>query len=158
LRKPESFPNTCAGYKSDAHTEQSLFATDQDKIGPAMPITLSVDRDRRVVYSALHGSISEAEFLRHQSTISSHPGFDPTYSEIVDFRGVTDVQVSPEAIQQLASMGSVFSLESQHIVIAPTGLIDKLARTYQGLAKESRPNLVIVKTPEEAYERLRGRG
>jgi hypothetical protein len=119
-----------------------------------MPITLSIDRDRRVVYSALHGSITEAEFLRHQSTISSHPGFDPAYSEIVDFRGVTDVQVSRQAIQRLASMASIFSLGSKHIVIAPTGLIDKLARMYQDLAKASRPNLLVVKTPEEAYERL----
>lgn len=73
----------------------------------------------------------------------------------MDFRGVTDVQVSTEVIQRLASLKSILNIESKHVIIAPAGLIDKLARVYQDLTTESRPNLIIVRTPEEAYESIR---
>ena len=120
-----------------------------------MPITLTIDRDRRVIYSALHGSITESEFLEHGRSIQAHPQFDPTFSEIIDFRGVTDVALSNDALEKLAKTSSIFSPESKHIIIAPAGLIAEMARLYQGLAEATRPHIAVVRTPEEAYEQLR---
>ncbi len=120
-----------------------------------MPITLTIDRDQRVVYSALHGVITESEFLEHAHTIRSHPQFDAGFSEIIDFRGVTDVSVSTAALERLASSASIFDQESRHVIIAPAGLISDLVRMYQTLAESTRPRIAIVRTPEEAYDQLR---
>jgi len=122
---------------------------------PKMPITLTIDTEKRIVYSALHGVISEAEFLVQPERIRSHSAFEPTFSEIIDLRGITDVQVSPEAIRNLATTESIFSRESKHVVISPSGLIYDFARMFQANAEHTRPNVVIVKTPEEAYDYLR---
>jgi hypothetical protein len=120
-----------------------------------MPITLTIDTDKRVVYSALHGVITEAEFLAQPQRILAHPAFDPSFSEIIDLRGITDVQVSPETIRNLAMTQSIFSRESKHALISPSGLILDFARMFQANAEQTRPDMVIVKTPAEAYEYLR---
>jgi hypothetical protein len=123
-----------------------------------MPITLTIDTEKGVVYSALHGVIGEAEFLAQPRRIQDHPAFDPSFSEIIDLRGITDVQVSPETIRQLAATESIFNRESKHVVIAPSGLIMEFARMFQQQAEQTRPHLVIVKTPAEAFEYLREQG
>ena len=120
-----------------------------------MPITLTIDSEKRIVYSALHGIIHEAEFLAQPQRIQNHPAFDPSFSEIIDLRGITDVQVPPESIRQLAATESICNRESKHVVIAPSGLIMDFARMFQLDAQQTRPHVVIVKTPAEAYEYLR---
>jgi len=55
----------------------------------------------------------------------------------------------------MAGAKSIFSSEAQHVVIAPSGLITGLARMFQVLAEQTRPNLGVVKTPAQAYEYLR---
>lgn len=120
-----------------------------------MPITLTIDTEKRIVYSALHGSISEEEFRAQPQRIQNHPAFDPSFSEIIDLRGITDVQVAPETIRDLAARESIFNRESKHVVIAPSGLIMDFARIFQAHAEQTRPHVVIVKTPGEAYDLLR---
>jgi hypothetical protein len=120
-----------------------------------MPVTLTIDVEKRLVYSAFLGDITEEEFLQHSRTIESHPKFDPTFSEIVDFRSVTDVTVSKDALQAMAGKKSIFADSAHHVVIAPSGLITGLARMFQALAEETRPNFAVVKTPAEAYAYLR---
>jgi hypothetical protein len=119
-----------------------------------MPITLTIDRERRVVYSALHGLFTEAEFMQHAEKIKSHPAFDPSFSEILDCRGITEMIVSEALLQELAVSPSIYNPESKHVVIAPKGLIEKMATKYRGLATETRPNFAVVRTSEEAYEYL----
>lgn len=127
----------------------------QSRYPPKMPITLTIDTEKRVVYSALHGVITEDEFLAQPQRILTHPAFNPAFSEIIDLRGITDVQVAPESIRKLAATESIFDRESKHVVIAPTGLILDFARMFQANAEQTRPHVVIVKTPAEAYEYLR---
>ncbi|HKN36025.1 MAG TPA: hypothetical protein VJX16_22520 [Terriglobales bacterium] len=120
-----------------------------------MPVTLTIDVEKRLVYSAFLGDVTEEEFVCHSQTIRSHPNFDPTFSEIIDFRSVTDAQISTDRLQAMAGAKSIFSSEAQHVVIAPSGLITGLARMFQVLAEQTRPNLGVVKTPAQAYEYLR---
>ncbi len=119
-----------------------------------MPITLSIDRERRVIYSALHGIITQAEFLRHAGVVKSNPQFDPSFAEILDFRGVTDFQVSEEALSRLAATPSIYNRESKHVVVVQKGPIERLAKTYQRAAADTRPNFVVVRTAEQAYRSL----
>jgi hypothetical protein len=121
-----------------------------------MPVSLTIHSDRRLVYSAFHGDVTEEEFLRHAETIKSHPNFDPSFSEIVDLRGVTELRASTETLRQMALRESVFYSDSKHVVIAAPGLVFRMARMFQNLAEETRPRLKVVKTPEEAFDYLRG--
>jgi hypothetical protein len=122
-----------------------------------MPASVTIHSDRRLVYSAFHGELTEEEFLQHAERLRQHPSFDPSYDEIVDLRGVTELHASSEAVLKLAQTESLYNRESKHVVIAAPGLLFRLARLFQGLAEETRPNLKVVKTPEEAFDYLKSR-
>lgn len=122
-----------------------------------MPITLTIDRERRVVYSALHGVIREAEFLQHVFNIKSHSQFDPSFNHIFDVRGVTDVQVSLEVLKEIATRPSIFNRASKHVVIvtALKGPMHRWAQQVKELATETRPNMLIVTSPKAAFDALK---
>jgi hypothetical protein len=119
-----------------------------------MPVTLTIHPDRALVYSSFHGDVSEEDFLCHGETIRSHPNFDPSFSEIIDLRGVTELRASTETLRRAALQESLFYRDSKHIVIAAPGLIFRLARMFQSLAQETRPKFKVVRTPEEAFDYL----
>ncbi len=122
-----------------------------------MPITLTIDREKRVVYSALHGIIRETEFLQHVSNIKSHSQFDPSFHHIFDVRGVTDVQVSLDVLKEIATRPSIFSRASKHVVIvtALKGPMHRWAQQVKELAAETRPNMLIVTSPKAAFDTLK---
>jgi hypothetical protein len=123
--------------------------------GKPMPVTLTIDVEKGLVYSAFLGNVTEEEFVQHSQTIRSHPNFDPTFSEIIDFRSVTDVNISNDTLQAMAGGKSIFADQAHHVVIAPSGLIADLAKMFQVMAEQTRPNFAVVRTPAEAYEYLR---
>jgi hypothetical protein len=120
-----------------------------------MPITLTIDREKRVVYSALHGVIREDEFLQHINNIKSHPHFDAAFSDIYDLRGVTDVKASIGVLERIAQRPSVFNRDTKHVIIALKGLMYEWAEKIKELSSETRPNMTIVTSPEQAYEVIR---
>ena len=121
-----------------------------------MPSTLTIHPERRLVYTAFYGELREDEFMQHAETIRTHPRFDPSYNEVVDLRGVTELHASTDMVLKLAQRESLFYRESKHVVIALPGLVFRLAKLFQGIAEETRPNLKVVRTPEEAFDYLIG--
>jgi len=118
-----------------------------------MPVSLQVDRARRMVTSTFYGQVTNEEFMRQASLIQSHPDSDPHFSEIIDFTGVTTTNLSTETIWAAATT-SIFDPSAKHVVIAPEDFAFGLARMFQALAEDSRPNLAVVRSPSEAYRLL----
>jgi hypothetical protein len=117
-----------------------------------MGVLLKIFPDQRLVYSEFYDEVTDGEILQHGRAIKSDPRFDPSFSEIVDFTRVTEVNVSENTLKQLASAKSVFSPDSKHAVIAPIAPVYELARIYQGKA-DSRI-LAVVLTREQACKFL----
>lgn len=128
---------------------------------PHMPVVLKIDARRKVVYSAFYGKIDDAEVAGHRSAISSDPDFNPRFNEIIDFTAVTDASLSESTLAAMAKNPSLFHEEVLHIVVAPADLLFQLASKYKGLARFSRPNVMVVRSRDEAYqlltERVKGR-
>ncbi|MGI9104031.1 MAG: hypothetical protein ACR2IF_16440 [Terriglobales bacterium] len=119
-----------------------------------MPAVIKIDRQRRLVCSTFYGELTDQELLRHHTALTADPLFDPTFSEIADFSAVTKVAVSEIALQSLAKRQSLYREAVIHVVVAPQEIAFQLAGKYQSMAQETRPNLVVVQTLEEAYQRL----
>ena len=119
-----------------------------------MPVVLKVDRQRRVVYSTFYGKITDAELLRHGNAIASDPDFNPRFSEIVDFTGVTNAAISESTLAAMAANPSIFSNSVLHIVVAPDDSLFELVTRFKNFAQSSRPNLFVVRTRAEAYRLL----
>lgn len=113
-------------------------------------VQVAIDVKQRLVVSTFSGEINDAEFLQVPSLIRSHPDFDPGFSEIVDFSGVTAGTLSILVIQELAQRKSIYSPASMHLVIAPQDHVFGLSRMSQVFAEQTKPNTIVVRTIDEA--------
>ena len=121
---------------------------------PLMPVVLKIDPQRRIVYSAFHGSITDAEVAGHRSAIATDPDFNPAFNEVVDFTAVTEVNLSESTLAAMAQNPSLFHESVLHIVVAPADILFQIASKYRAFARISRPNLFVVRTRDEAYHLL----
>ena len=119
-----------------------------------MPVVLKIDPHRQVVYSAFYGKLTETEMLGHRDMIAADPDVKPHFNEIVDFSAVTEVDISDSSLAGMAANPSLYDESVFHIVVAPADLLFRIASKYKDLARLSRPNLLVVRTREEAYQLL----
>jgi hypothetical protein len=119
-----------------------------------MPVVLKIDRRRKVVYSAFYGRTTDEEVAAHRDAIAADPDFNPAFSEIVDFTGVTEAALSETSLAAMAKNPSLFKDSAVHIIVAPADLMFNLAAKYKAFTRLSRPNLFVVRTRSEAYQLL----
>ena len=115
---------------------------------------LTIDVKQRLIVSTFYGEINDAEVLSLASLIRSHPDFDPSFSEIADFSGVTAGALSTSAVRELSQRESILNPTSMHVALAPQGHIFGVFRMAQVLAEKTRPNTVVVRTIDEARKFL----
>ena len=104
--------------------------------------------------STFFGEINDAEILDQTSLIRSHPDFDPNFSELGDFSGVAGGTISAFAVKELSGRVSIFNPTSLHVIVAPQDHIFGLARMAEVFAEKTKPNVVVVRTIDEARKIL----
>jgi hypothetical protein len=114
----------------------------------------AIDVERRLVVTTFAGENSEEEIIGLASKIQSHPDFDPSFSEIIDCRAISTVGISTAGVGRIARRKNIFDPASLHVIVAPQDHIFGLARMGQALADQTVPNIVVVRTMEEAYKLL----
>ena len=119
-----------------------------------LSVEFTIDVSQKVVIVTFAGEISDVDLIEIGPLTKSHPLFDPSFSEIVDFRAVTGGNVSTGTVQTLAQRTSIYNHASKHIVIAPQPHVFGLTRMFQVYAEKTRPNTVVVHTLDEAREYL----
>jgi hypothetical protein len=119
-----------------------------------MGVQVTIDVQRKLVACTYYGEVNDADLFDVAALISSHPDFDPSFSELVDFSEVTAVAASTLAIEKSARQKSIFSLTSRHAVVAPQDHIFGLVRMFEVLAEQTKPNIMVVRTIDEAREFL----
>lgn len=89
--------------------------------------------------SAGDGVLSWDAALGHMERLSQDPQFDPAFSQLMDFRGVTRVDLSHDQIYELAQR-RVFSDGARRAIVAPSPVQFGLARMFQSysLARGAR--------------------
>jgi len=117
-------------------------------------VQLTVDARQKLVISTFYGEINDADILSVASRVRSHPDFDPSFSEIADFSGVTGGTLSTPAIEELSRRESILSLTSKHVAVAPQSHIYGVFRMAQMLGERTRPNTAVVRTIHEARKFL----
>jgi hypothetical protein len=115
----------------------------------------AIDVKRRLVVITFAGENTEEEIIGLGSKIESHPDFDPSFSEIIDCRAISTVGVSTAGVGRLARRKGIFDPASLHVIVAPRDHIFGIARMGQALADQTVPNIVVVRTMDEAYKILK---
>ena len=68
-----------------------------------MPVTITIDVERRLTVTTGEGVVTDEEFLRAREQLLANPAFDPAFDRIWDFYAVTEVRMSEAIVAQLVS-------------------------------------------------------
>lgn len=117
-------------------------------------VQFTIDVEQRLVIATFAGELTDAEALGLASMARSNPDFDPSFSLILDFSGVTAGTLSTSAIQEFSQRESILSPTSMHVVVAPQDHMFGAARMAQVLSRQTRPKVTVVRTLDEARKVL----
>ena len=68
-----------------------------------MPVTLSIDKNRKLVVTTAHGVVTDEDFIEARRRLTADPEFDTSFDRIWDFHDVTESLVTDETIGKLVA-------------------------------------------------------
>jgi hypothetical protein len=71
-----------------------------------MPISYSIDANRRLVLTRCWGVLTDAELLEHKEQLAKDPAFCPTMGQLSDVRAVERLAVTTEGVKLLVAHDS----------------------------------------------------
>jgi hypothetical protein len=95
-----------------------------------VPATYRIDAENRRVFTTMEGVLTHAETMAHIARMGADPLFDPNYTELADFREITEVAMTMDQIIDIAVL-RVFARTSRRAIVAPNPLYFGMARMYE---------------------------
>jgi hypothetical protein len=116
---------------------------------------IDFDATNRILRARFEGRVTDDELKEvYRFGQENVARFDP-HAGITDFSGVTEVAFSTQTVRDLALSKPIMPDPSRLVVlVASAPHLFGIARMFEMLGAESRPNLHVVRTAEEAYEVL----
>ncbi|MGB2672796.1 MAG: hypothetical protein WA621_20270 [Candidatus Acidiferrum sp.] len=117
-----------------------------------MPAFYKIDKERRLVLSSGTGVFNKEAAQAHQERLLADPEFDPSYSQLMDFTHVTQIDLTAADIQQLA-LRNIFSPESRRAFLVTNDLAFGLARMFEILRESAgERGIGVFRNLEEALD------
>jgi len=119
-------------------------------------VAIVVDFDARnnIIRGTVDGRMTGAILLEYYAAATKYMATHPPCRGILDFSQVTEFEVSSTAIRQVAAAAPAFPAGYMRVLVVPKDFIYGLARMFQILTEDTRPELQVVRTLEEAYRLL----
>jgi len=114
-------------------------------------IVVDFDEKNNILRATLEGSMTGAILLDFYATVGNFMASRPPCRGILDFSGVTDLELSSDALRQLAAAPPAFPKGYMRVLVVPKAFIYGMARMFQILTEKTRPELQVVRTLEDAY-------
>jgi len=115
-----------------------------------MGFALSFDSKNTVLRIAFEGRLTDADLLAGYSAAKTYVASHPPCASIIDYSGITSNELSMNAVTNLVRLPRAMPPGFLRINVAPKDGIYGLARMFQILSEEGRPELRVVRTVEEA--------
>jgi hypothetical protein len=96
----------------------------------SVPLSLKIDKERKLVQTTGSGFITKAEVLEHQDQILKDPDFDPNFSQLADFARLTNTDINMGDLQTFAHQ-DVFSIHSRRAIIVNSDLAFGFAKIFE---------------------------
>ncbi len=119
-----------------------------------MAFVIEFDARNNILRTSLEGRVTDAILLDCYATTARYAASHPGCRGIADVSGVTKFDVSSTAIKQLSKAPPAIPAPYMRVFVAPQAHVYGMARMFQMLGEETRPNLHIVRTLDEAYHLL----
>ena len=119
-----------------------------------MPSSYVIDKERKLVITTAWGDCNAEDVLEFRKQVLRDSDFDPSFSQLADFTGVTKVDVSPDEVRMLATK-SPFSTQSRRALVADNQVIFGLSKMF-GILRNLRGEKLIrvFRTRNEALDWL----
>jgi hypothetical protein len=95
-----------------------------------IPTFYKIDKERRYVLTTGTGLVTKEEVLTVQDQMSNDPEFDPGLSQVADFSGLTDTDVTLADVQMFARRDS-FSIHSRRAIIVTGDVAFGFAKVFE---------------------------
>jgi hypothetical protein len=118
-----------------------------------MPVTYEIDRNRHLVTTRLWGPVTDDEVYEHNEKLRSDPEFDPSYRQIADMTGVTEIAVSTSMINETAQ-DQFFTPGTPRAFIASDDGVFGMARMYSLRAEGLGQTIQVFRDTGSAKEWL----
>jgi len=124
-----------------------------------MAYSITVDKERRRIATVWGGVVTDETLLEYQKSVWTDPtvrGFD----ELIDFRGVADIQVSSNGLRAVAGVAAAMDdqgAKSRFAIVVGNPLSFGLARMYEafrGLDERATRDVVVFEELEPALSWL----
>ena len=119
-----------------------------------MGFVLDFDAKNNILRVTLEGRLTDAILLEGYAAAVRYVASHGPCRGITDVSQVTKFDVSNDTIKQLAGTSPAFPTAYMRVFVAPKDFVYGMARMFQILGGETRPNLHIVRTMGEAYRLL----
>ena len=115
-----------------------------------MAFHLDYDTANKVMRISVDGVLTDEALLGGYSALRECNASNDPWFCIMDYTGVTKVALSNKAIRSLAKEPPALHVERLQVTVVPEQLMFGLARMFQALSYETRPNLRVVRSLDEA--------
>ena len=113
-----------------------------------MPITYDIDKKQRLVVSRLWDVVTNDEVDKHNRSLRSDPDFDPSYRQLIDLSGITEIRVTTPKVTATAHPGT------RRAFFAPADAAFGLARKFATHAEAGGQTIEVFRDRKKAEEWL----
>jgi hypothetical protein len=83
-----------------------------------MPYSYLIDTERRIVFSRIWGVLTDDEVIAHATGLRDDPRFEAGFNQVIDFRALTDMQLTTPGLRKLAHLNPFRSNALRAFVVA----------------------------------------
>jgi hypothetical protein len=119
----------------------------------ALPASYEIDPQRRLITSRLWGAVTDVEVYDHNRQLRSDPKFNPTYKQLTDLTGVTDIAVTTSMINE-TSLDQFFEPGTRRAIVASTDGVFGMARMFALRAESVGQTIQVFREMDKARDWL----
>ena len=118
-----------------------------------MPISYHIDPRQQLVVSHLSGVVTNDEVQVHNSTLPTDPRFDPSYRQLIDLTGITEIRVTTETVTT-AAQNQYFTPGTRRAFVATSEAAFGMARMFALRAEAGGQTIEVFRDREKAEKWL----
>lgn|ERR1022692_893495 len=123
-------------------------------LGGSVPSLLHFDIKNNVLLHSYQGRLTDTLLVKGYAHADKYVASHPPSRIITDFSDVTSVEVSSHTVRTLAATPPNLPVGFERVLVVPQNALYGVARMFQILVENNRPDLTIVRSMEEAYRLL----
>jgi hypothetical protein len=116
-----------------------------------MPYSYFLDTDRRIVFSRIWGQLTDDDVISHAKGLGEDPRFSSGFSQVIDFRAMTEMQLTTHGVRKLAHLNP-FRPDAKRAFVVGTDEALALSRAFWTYTEAGVDGYTLFRSLEPAME------